>query len=85
MAAPSWRGSEAPRTAARRRCHTATLTAAKRLLTDLVTLVRLAALQATARTGGNVFAALLRAVCSCSLGQITRALCEVGGQYRRSM
>ena len=41
--------------------------------------------QATARTGGNVFAALLRTVCSCSLGQITRALYEVGGQYRRSM
>ena len=45
----------------------------------------LATLQATARTGGNVFAALLRTVCSCSLGQITRALYEVGGQYRRSM
>ena len=45
----------------------------------------LAALQATARTGGNVFAALLRTVCSCSLGQITHALYEVGGQYRRSM
>ncbi len=45
----------------------------------------LATLQATARTGGNVFAALLRTVCSCSLGQITHALYEVGGQYRRSM
>jgi len=28
---------------------------------------------------------LLRTVCSCSLGQITHALYEVGGQYRRSM
>jgi methylmalonyl-CoA mutase len=42
-------------------------------------------LQHTARTGGNLFAALLRTVCSCSLGQITHALYEVGGQYRRSM
>jgi len=33
----------------------------------------------------NVFAALLRTVCSCSLGQIIHALYEVGGQYRRSM
>jgi methylmalonyl-CoA mutase len=45
----------------------------------------LTTLQHSARTGGNVFAALLRTVCSCSLGQITRALYEVGGQYRRSM
>jgi methylmalonyl-CoA mutase len=45
----------------------------------------LSALQATARAGGDLFAALLRTVCSCSLGQITRALYEVGGQYRRSM
>ena len=42
-------------------------------------------LQATARAGGNLFAELLRTVCSCSLGQITHALYEVGGQYRRSM
>ena len=45
----------------------------------------LARLQVTARSGGNVFAELLTAVCSCSLGQITHALYEVGGQYRRSM
>ena len=45
----------------------------------------LSALQHTARTGGNLFAALLHTVCSCSLGQITHALYEVGGQYRRSM
>ncbi len=42
-------------------------------------------LQQTARSGGNLFAALLDTVCSCSLGQITHALYEVGGQYRRSM
>ena len=45
----------------------------------------LASLQATARAGGNLFAELLRTVCSCSLGEITHALYEVGGQYRRSM
>jgi methylmalonyl-CoA mutase len=45
----------------------------------------LARLQHTARSGGNLFAELLQTVCSCSLGQITHALYEVGGQYRRSM
>jgi len=34
---------------------------------------------------GNVFAVLMEAVRVCSLGQITGALYEVGGQYRRSM
>jgi methylmalonyl-CoA mutase len=34
---------------------------------------------------GNVFAVLMDAVRVCSLGQITGALYEVGGQYRRSM
>jgi len=33
----------------------------------------------------NVFATLMDAVRVCSLGQITEALFEVGGQYRRSM
>ena len=33
----------------------------------------------------NVFDVLIDAVCVCSLGQITDALFEVGGQYRRSM
>jgi len=32
-----------------------------------------------------VFAVLVEAVRCCSLGQITGALFEVGGQYRRSM
>ena len=36
-------------------------------------------------SGGNVFAELLETVQVCSLGQITRALYEVGGQYRRHM
>ncbi len=34
---------------------------------------------------GNVFEVLMDAVRCCSLGQITGALFEVGGQYRRSM
>jgi methylmalonyl-CoA mutase len=42
-------------------------------------------LQAVAREGGNIFEELLRTVRSCSLGQISNALYEVGGQYRRSM
>jgi methylmalonyl-CoA mutase len=33
----------------------------------------------------NIFAELMEAVKSCSLGQITEALFEVGGQYRRNM
>jgi len=34
---------------------------------------------------GNVFAVLMDAVRTCSLGQVTHALFEVGGQYRRNM
>jgi methylmalonyl-CoA mutase len=42
-------------------------------------------LQAVAREGGNLFEALMETVNHCSLGQITDALFEVGGQYRRNM
>jgi isobutyryl-CoA mutase len=42
-------------------------------------------LKHAAMNGGNVFAELMEAVKDCSLGQITDALFEVGGQYRRSM
>ncbi|MEM1128770.1 MAG: methylmalonyl-CoA mutase family protein, partial [Bacteroidota bacterium] len=42
-------------------------------------------LQHVARTGGNVFAELMDTVEVCSLGQITQALFEVGGEYRRNM
>ncbi len=42
-------------------------------------------LQETARAGGNTFEVLLEAVRSCSLGQISDALFDVGGQYRRNM
>ncbi len=45
----------------------------------------LARLQEAARSGGNVFEALLETVRVASLGQITEALFEVGGQYRRSL
>ncbi len=42
-------------------------------------------LQQVAVSNGNIFAELMEAVKHCSLGQITHALYEVGGQYRRSM
>lgn len=45
----------------------------------------LAELQQTVIDDGNVFAKLMDAVRVCSLGQITDALFEVGGQYRRNM
>ena len=45
----------------------------------------LARLRDTVIEGGNVFAVLIDAVRVCSLGQLTAALYEVGGQYRRSM
>ena len=45
----------------------------------------LARLQNVALSGDNIFAELMKAVRAASLGQITRTLYEVGGQYRRSM
>jgi methylmalonyl-CoA mutase len=45
----------------------------------------IARLKQTVIDNGNVFAELVNAVRVCSLGQITDALFEVGGQYRRSM
>jgi methylmalonyl-CoA mutase len=42
-------------------------------------------LQEVARSSGNIFEELLDTVRSCSLGQISKALYEVGGQYRRNM
>jgi methylmalonyl-CoA mutase len=45
----------------------------------------LIALQEAAINNENVFAKLMDAVRVCSLGQITDALFEVGGQYRRSV
>ena len=45
----------------------------------------LAQLQAVARRGGNLFDELLETVKVASLGQISEALFEVGGSYRRAM
>jgi len=45
----------------------------------------LARLKEAVIANGNVFAELMSTVRVCSLGQITNALFEVGGQYRRSM
>ena len=45
----------------------------------------LARLQQVALAGDNIFAELMETVKVCSLGQITQALYDVGGQYRRNM
>jgi len=42
-------------------------------------------LQNVALSGDNIFAELMNTVRTCSLGQITQALYDVGGQYRRNM
>ncbi len=42
-------------------------------------------LRAVAASGGNTFAVLTDAVRVCSLGQITEAFFDVGGQYRRNV
>ena len=43
------------------------------------------AIRRAALDGGNVFAALMEACKVCTLGQLSHALYEVGGQYRRNM
>jgi methylmalonyl-CoA mutase len=45
----------------------------------------LAAVKRAALDNANVFAALMEACKVCTLGQLSRALYEVGGQYRRNM
>jgi methylmalonyl-CoA mutase len=42
-------------------------------------------LQKAALTNDNIFAELMNTVRYCSLGQITQALYDVGGKYRRNM
>jgi len=42
-------------------------------------------LKEVAVSEGNLFSELMETVKHCSLGQITHALYEVGGQYRRNM
>ena len=45
----------------------------------------IARLQQAAASGANVFAVLMDAARVCSLGQVTEAFFEVGGQYRRNI
>ncbi len=45
----------------------------------------IAALRRAALSGGNIFAELMKAARVCTLGQLSQALYEIGGQYRRSM
>ena len=45
----------------------------------------IARLKAAATSGDNVFAVLMDAARVCSLGQVTEAFFEVGGQYRRNV
>jgi methylmalonyl-CoA mutase len=49
------------------------------------TAAALARLQETALAGGNVFEELMETVSVASLGQISDALFEAGGRYRRNM
>lgn len=42
-------------------------------------------LKEVALSGDNIFKALMSASRVCSLGQMSQALCEVGGQYRRNL
>jgi methylmalonyl-CoA mutase len=42
-------------------------------------------LQAVALSGGNLFGELMRTVRVATLGQITHALYQVGGEYRRNL
>ena len=42
-------------------------------------------LQQIALSGGNIFEYLMDTTKSCSLGEITEHLYEVGGQYRRNI
>jgi methylmalonyl-CoA mutase len=48
-------------------------------------IIMLKQLQHVAIHNQNIFEALMETVKYCSLGQITQALFEVGGQYRRNM
>ena len=52
---------------------------------ELKTKQALQQLKEVAIQNGNLFAELMESVKYCSLGQITNALYEVGGQYRRNM
>ena len=47
--------------------------------------IAIAGIQKAAVDGENVFESLLEAVKTCTLGQLSEALFEVGGAYRRNM
>ncbi|WP_304068836.1 methylmalonyl-CoA mutase family protein [Pedobacter glucosidilyticus] len=47
--------------------------------------IEIDALKKTAIQNGNIFESLMEATKYCSLGQLSQALYEVGGQYRRNM
>ncbi len=47
--------------------------------------IEISKLKQTALSGGNIFEALLSAARHCSLYQMSQALYEVGGQYRRNL
>ncbi|TCP23008.1 methylmalonyl-CoA mutase [Scopulibacillus darangshiensis] len=49
------------------------------------TIAAISKLKEAALSGGNIFEELMETVKSASLGQITQALYEVGGKYRRNM
>ena len=57
----------------------------RRYLTGIMSPWALKRLQEVAAAGGNVFAELMESVKVASLGQISHALYQVGGQYRRNM
>lgn len=52
---------------------------------EAISVERLRHLQQTAIENGNIFESLMEAGKVCTLGQISKALYEVGGQYRRNM
>lgn len=52
---------------------------------ESIAVEKLNKLKAVAVNNGNLFEELMETVKYCSLGQITHALYEVGGQYRRNM
>ena len=52
---------------------------------ELLSAGKLEDLKKVALTNGNLFEELMQTVKYCTLGQITHALYEVGGQYRRTM
>ena len=52
---------------------------------DVINLSLSSTSQEVAVTNGNLFEELMETVKYCTLGEITNALYEVGGQYRRNM